>query len=193
MTVAAWQEYQQSLNPKYDYDSAIRRRLGTIDNIGADANARLAQLLEQRQSAAYTTSQDNVETPAVGNLGGSDFRSRLLASVAKYKGVKYTWGGTSVATGFDCSGLVQKAYADVGIKMPRVAAAQASTGKVTPIQNLRPGDLVAWGKSPATAHHIAVYAGNGQIWEAPRTGLSVRLRPVMGDKEAFGISLSYIP
>jgi cell wall-associated NlpC family hydrolase len=67
--------------------------------------------------------------------------------------------------------------------MPRLAEQQATLGARVPINQLRPGDLVAG------PHHIAVYAGNGMMYEAPRTGLSVRLTPVRSGMT--GVALSF--
>ena len=111
----------------------------------------------------------------------SDLRSRLVAKVASQKGVWYKWGGES-PKGFDCSGLVQWAYGKLGIKMPRTSGPQAHMGTRTSIKNLRAGDLVA---HPG---HIAVYAGNGMMWEAPHTGAQVRLVPVRSNM--YGVHLT---
>ena len=69
---------------------------------------------------------------------------------------------------FDCSGLVQKAYGDVGITMPRVAADQAKMGvPVASLAQAKPGDLVAFG-SPVD--HIGIYVGKNQMIAAPQPG-----------------------
>lgn len=123
----------------------------------------------------------NVYVANNASSGGTDLRSRLVAKVASQKGVNYKWGGTT-PRGFDCSGLVQWAYGKLGINMPRVSGQQARMGNKTSIKNLVPGDLVA---HPG---HIAVYAGNGMMWEAPHTGAQVRLVRVRSNM--YGVHLS---
>ena len=109
-------------------------------------------------------------TPAGGVTG-----DEVVASAKKYLGIPYVWGGTTTA-GLDCSGLVQKAYGDLGISLPRTAAEQARTG--TPVASLaqaQPGDILAFG-SPA--HHVAIYLGNNQMIAAPQTGEDVKIQSV---------------
>lgn len=111
--------------------------------------------------------------PASGGSTGSGSGDAVVAAAERYLGVPYVWGGTDPQKGLDCSGLVQRAYADLGVDLPRVSRDQAKVG--TPVASLadaRPGDLLAFG-SPV--HHIGIYVGDGKMIEAPRPGLSVRV------------------
>ncbi len=108
--------------------------------------------------------------------GGGDVGSRAAAAATNYLGVPYVWGGTDPRTGLDCSGLVQRAYADVGVSLPRVAADQARTGTAVPdLAHARPGDLLAF-NSPVT--HIAIYVGDGRMIAAPKAGDVVKVQDV---------------
>ena len=99
-----------------------------------------------------------------------------VASAKKYLGLPYVFGSNDPAKGLDCSGLVQRAYADLGITLPRFAADQAKVGQ--PVANLadaKPGDLLAF-HSPVS--HIAIYIGDGMMIAAPHTGDHVKLQKV---------------
>lgn len=77
----------------------------------------------------------------------------------------YQWGGTG-PLGFDCSGLVQQAFASGGISLPRVATAQyAASSKHVPLAQAQPGDLVFWG-SPGNFYHVGIYVGNNRVVNA---------------------------
>lgn len=135
----------------------------------------------------------------------SQARQAIIQSAQKYIGTPYSWGGGNTSgptlgqgtgkypkqatstVGFDCSGLVQYAYARAGIQMPRVSYGQLKKGTRTSINNLSPGDLVGFGNG----HHIAIYLGNGKIIEAQQTGTPVHIRTLTpGDyKKAFGVHL----
>jgi cell wall-associated NlpC family hydrolase len=193
--------------PTYNVNDAISRRFQTINQIGDQQNTSVQQavaLKEQKAQAVklaaaqndYRIAQNNqtnqgnqTSQSTYTSTGGSDPRSKLVQLASSFKGTPYVWGGESTK-GFDCSGLVQYVYGKMGIKMPRVSQQQATMGARTSINNLKPGDLVAWGSSPATATHIAIYAGNGQIWEAAHTGTTVRTRAVSANESGImGISL----
>lgn len=93
-------------------------------------------------------------------------------------GVPYVWGGSSIPPGLDCSGLVYWAAQQLGLGWPRLTAAGYQSGSTpVPWSSAAPGDLLFWG-SPA--HHIAIYAGGGQMVEEPKPGLSARKIGIWG-------------
>lgn len=117
-------------------------------------------------------------TPSQGQLSGS----AVVAEAAKYLGVPYQWGGTSPSTGFDCSGLVQTVFANLGVSLPRTSQEQANSGVAVPsLAQAQPGDLVFFAGSDGTATspgHVGIYIGNGQMIDAPQTGSTVQVQSV---------------
>jgi hypothetical protein len=131
---------------------------------GADFATMLNSALKGSGSATQAT--------GAGGVTGQD----VVADARKYLGVPYVWGGTDPKTGLDCSGLVQRTYADLGVQLPRVSRDQATAG--TPVAGLdqaKPGDLLAFGKP---VHHIAIYIGDGKMIHAPEPGTQVRIQNV---------------
>ena len=90
-------------------------------------------------------------------------------------GVPYLWGGTTPA-GFDCSGLVMWAYAQVGISLPHYSGAQYNDTTHIPLADIAPGDLLFYG--PGGSEHVAMYVGGGSMVEAPYTGADVHITGV---------------
>ncbi len=125
-------------------------------------------------SALATASASDVPTaPAAGTGATGD---AVVADAERYLGVPYLYGGTDPSVGLDCSALVQRAYADLGVSLPRTSQEQARLG--TPVSSLaqaRPGDLVCFG-TPAT--HIGIYVGDGKMVVAPHTGENVQVQEI---------------
>jgi peptidoglycan DL-endopeptidase CwlO len=150
----------------------------------ADAEVRkLAEQLRAQQQAASEAAA-RVQLTSLGALGdaplGNPYASDAITAAQSKVGVPYVWGATGPNT-FDCSGLVQWAYRQAGLTIPRVANDQWTSGPSVPLADLRPGDLLFWAYDRTNArsiHHVAMYVGNGQMVEAPRTGLNVRQIPM---------------
>ncbi|MGF1662399.1 MAG: transglycosylase SLT domain-containing protein [Kineosporiaceae bacterium] len=143
----------------------IEARLGSLTRTGSATGAT---------GAAFARALDGARDAAAG--GGAVTGDDVVESVRKYLGVPYRWGGTDPATGLDCSGLVQRALADLGIQVPRVVADQQHAGTEVPsLAQARPGDLLVWRGSP---NHIGVYLGDGKMIHAPRTGDVVKISDV---------------
>lgn len=128
-------------------------------------------------SGASGTGLDESASIAPGSgVTGQD----LVASARKYLGVPYVWGGESLAEGgLDCSGLVQRALADLGVDgVPRVARDQATIGtEVASLDDALPGDLVVL----SGGSHIGIYVGDGQMIDAPKPGATVTVRDVYAE------------
>jgi hypothetical protein len=130
-------------------------------------------------SLASTSTSSTASVGAASASSGSD----IVNEASKFLGVPYVWGGSSPG-GFDCSGLVQYVFAQLGVSVPRGSVDQSEVG--TPVASLadaQPGDLLFFepGQNGAPAGkpgHVGIYIGNGQMIDAPETGETVQVQDV---------------
>ncbi|HEX4816191.1 MAG TPA: C40 family peptidase [Nonomuraea sp.] len=115
-----------------------------------------------------------------GSLMSADQITVALRAAASKLGRPYVWGAEGPDS-FDCSGLVQWAFAQAGVRMPRVTHQQWVTGPQVPLSQAQPGDLLFWRHDPTNPgyiSHVAIYWGDGKMLHAPRTGDVVKIAPV---------------
>lgn len=94
----------------------------------------------------------------------SNLRTSICDYAKKFIGTKYVWGGNSLTKGIDCSGFVKQVYAKFGYTTPRVSRDMAKKYKIISISQLKPGDLIFYGKvSTNYINHVGIYIGNGQV------------------------------
>jgi cell wall-associated NlpC family hydrolase len=109
--------------------------------------------------------------------GGVAPDNTILAGEAlNYLGIRYRYGGSSPATGFDCSGLV--AYAaeqSLGMKLPRNAAEIYQLGKPVDRNELQVGDLVFFNTMGRRYSHVGIYLGDDRFVHSPSSGGVVRV------------------
>ncbi|MFD7262521.1 C40 family peptidase [Streptomyces sp. NPDC059874] len=122
-------------------------------------------------SGSTSGSQQGVGTvtaPATGSAAA------IVNFARAQVGKAYVMGGTGPSS-FDCSGLVQAAYRQAGISLPRMSQAQSSSGTSVSLSALQPGDILYWG-SRGSAYHVAIYVGGGKFVGAqnPSTGIVER-------------------
>jgi cell wall-associated NlpC family hydrolase len=84
-------------------------------------------------------------------------------------GVPYRWGGTSPASGFDCSGLVYWAYGRLGIALPHSSYALYREGRVVARSRMKAGDVLVF----SGLGHVGLYVGRGRMVHAPHSGARV--------------------
>lgn len=134
-------------------------------NCGSDSAAcQAASGGYAAQAEALAASYAAAGAPSLAAAGALSYAKAQL-------GVPYQWGGESPGVAFDCSGLAQWAYAQSGVSIPRTAEQQWST--LPHVSSPAPGDLVFFGTGNH-ASHVGIYAGAGQMIDAPHTGSVVR-------------------
>ncbi len=169
-----------------DIRAAIERQKSYVASLDAEIKRliaeeeerqrRLAEERAKRAAAAAAARRGRPATPA-GDLPPG--HPEVVDIALKYLGVPYVWGGAS-PEGFDCSGLCQYVYAQIGISLPRTSAAQYRAGAHIPpdrLDLLRPGDLVFFGTDgdPSRVHHVGIYVGDGDYVHAPQLGDVVKV------------------
>jgi len=123
------------------------------------------------QWSGSLTSQFSVARQNVGEKA-----SDMLTQAMGLLGVPYKKGGTSVETGFDCSGFVRHLYEkSFGRLLPRRADEQAKATETIDRSELKPGDLVFFNTMKRAFSHVGVYVGDGKFIHAPRAGKSIRV------------------
>nr|WP_236598723.1 C40 family peptidase [Ramlibacter monticola] len=102
--------------------------------------------------------------------------SELVGNAMGFLGVRYRRGGSSVETGFDCSGFVKAMYEQtVGLMLPRRAEEQAAATQKIDKKDLQPGDLVFFNTLRRTFSHVGIYVGDNKFIHSPRPGAQVRV------------------
>lgn len=142
---------------------------------GSQFDTTLSQV-QAASAASATATTDTGPAPATSpattgaTLPSGVTGSDIVADAQQYLGVPYVFGGDSSA-GMDCSGLVQKVLGDLGMPgVTHLVSAESTLGTAVPsLADAQPGDLIVE-KGNA---HIQIYAGDGQVIEAPREGENV--------------------
>jgi cell wall-associated NlpC family hydrolase len=107
-------------------------------------------------------------------------RNEVMISVLAQVGKEYVYGGAGPDT-FDCSGLVQYAFALSGVQLPRSTQEQRDAGKKIDFDEVRPGDLLFYKFSNwFGVDHVAVYVGDGHAVHAPANGRQVIVTDITG-------------
>jgi cell wall-associated NlpC family hydrolase len=118
------------------------------------------------------------DIPGLAVPAGTSAGAKAAIEFAKAQlGEPYVWAAAG-PDAWDCSGLTMMAWHAGGIELPHYSAAQYQQTKHITADQLRAGDLVFWGTSPNTIHHVALYVGNDLIIQAPHTGDVVKVSPL---------------
>ena len=129
--------------------------------------------------AASASSGDGGSAQQAGGV-----EQQLLTEASQLEGVPYVYGGSTPA-GFDCSGFTSYVFAQVGKTIPRTSSEQAAAATPVSGDDLRPGDLIFYSPGGSVSH-VAIYAGDGMVWEAPSSGSQVRYAPIWDVSRSYG-------
>jgi peptidoglycan DL-endopeptidase CwlO len=172
----------------------IQSQLSDRKSLLSSLNGEVAQLIAQQQAeeaaaarakaeqvvVAQTQATTAYSETAVGATAATPDATAVVVPPSSYSGVvgvamqelgvPYVWAGAS-PSGFDCSGLVMWAYAQVGVSLPHSSYAMESVGTPVPQDQLEPGDIVFFDGGG----HVGIYIGGGEFIHAPHTGTVVQV------------------
>lgn len=160
--------------------------------IAAEEERQRQIAAERARQAALAARSGNTGTERAAADPGSlsSGHPEVVAIALQFLGVPYVWGGSS-PSGFDCSGLTQYCYRQIGISLPRTSQSQFQAGQHIArdrLDLLRPGDLVFFGTDgdAGRVHHVGIYVGDGNYVHAPYTGTVIRVNSLVERIESNG-------
>ena len=165
---------------KKDIQGKLAEAQKLLNSLTAAERAALA-------AADARASRSASERVDLGGATAASGRAQAAFDAAKTQiGKPYVYGATGTAS-YDCSGLTSWAYGQAGVSIPRTSQAQANAGtRIYSESQLQVGDLVLF---YGDLHHVGLYAGNGMVLHAPRTGTVVRYESISDMPFQFGVRI----
>ncbi len=118
-------------------------------------------------------------TRLIPNLPATPNGARIVSLAQTQVGARYTWGGTSPSTGFDCSGFVYWVFNTLGYPLERTLPEQFSAGRRVRLEELRPGDIVFFADTYTSGlSHNGIYIGDGKFIHAVDESTGVAITPL---------------
>ncbi|MCC6175632.1 MAG: bifunctional lytic transglycosylase/C40 family peptidase [Chloroflexi bacterium] len=178
---SSWAAYGNGGDP-YDYRDAIPAIARYLCAHGAPGDLRRAvwayNHLDSYVDMVLTiATRYGLGLPDIEQPEASSALARVVLLARTQIGRPYVWGGASPVTSFDCSGLVQWAYGQLGARLPRTAQQQFDATARVSRSDLKPGDLVFFEHTYPSSEritHVGIYVGNGRMINAPTIGDVVR-------------------
>ncbi|MFD4260986.1 C40 family peptidase [Streptomyces sp. NPDC058534] len=135
----------------------------------AERAARSAERTTLSASADTGTSSGSDSGTSTSTATGS--AAAVVAFAQAQVGKAYVLGATGPSA-YDCSSLMQAAFKQVGVSLPRVSQEQSTAGTQVGLDNLQPGDILYWGGA-GSAYHVGVYVGDGMFVGAQNSSTGV--------------------
>jgi cell wall-associated NlpC family hydrolase len=170
--IADYQAQYDRLNAAEQQASrAAAERAAAAEAAAADSSSDSGS--SSSRSTGSSASRPAAAAPAPVVAGSGAAATAVNAAMAQL-GEPYVWAAAG-PNSFDCSGLVQYAYAAAGVSLPHSSSSQARMGTAVTRDQLQPGDVIAF-YSPVS--HIGIYIGNGQMVHAPTSGDVVKVASI---------------
>ncbi len=138
----------------------------------AAAEEAASRAAERTTLSADTSTSTSVSAPASGSV------ATVVSFLQSQLGDAYVMGASG-PDAWDCSSLVQAAFKQVGVDLPRVSQDQSMAGTDVPLSDVQVGDILYWG-GKGSAYHVGVYVGNGQYLDAANPSKGVVVQDLSG-------------
>ncbi|QLH23365.1 C40 family peptidase [Streptomyces sp. Rer75] len=162
--------------------TAAKKAKAVADKKEREAEARRAAAKKAAEARAEKASRSaeraTLSTTSVSNATGN--AAAVISFLKAQLGKAYVLGSSGPSS-YDCSGLTQAAFKQVGVDLPRVSQDQSTVGTQVSLDNLQPGDLLYWGSS-GSAYHVGVYIGDGKFIGAQNPSTGIVERPLDYDQ-----------
>jgi cell wall-associated NlpC family hydrolase len=168
-----------------EVQSTLQTLFSATRNTTASTSASAAGFADALADVTATEPTASASIPVTGTASGPE----VVTAALKYVGVPYVFGGED-ASGMDCSGLVQRAFADLGVEIPRLVRDQEKLGTEVPsLAEAKPGDLIV----TAGGDHISIYLGNNTVVHAPYAGRDVSVQKLWVGEDGIKTIRRVIP
>ncbi|REK85579.1 peptidoglycan endopeptidase [Streptomyces inhibens] len=145
----------------------------------AEEARKAKEAKEAAQARASRSSERSTLSAPASASTGTGSTATLVAFLKAQLGKAYVLGASGPSS-YDCSGLTQAAFSQIGIDLPRVSQDQSTAGTQVGLDNLQVGDILYWG-SAGSAYHVGVYVGNGNFIGAQNPSTGIVERPLSYD------------
>lgn len=165
-------------------EAAAAQEQQTATHLAAEMASKVSQIQSKENffnSQAFAQAEAIFERTGhypTMNIQGDTQGDRVVKYALEMLGKPYVWGGASPSVGFDCSGLVVWAYAQIGITLEHFTGDLWDEVDHIPYSEAQPGDLVFF---YADIQHVGIYIGGGMMVDAPTFGQPVQIQPVSED------------
>lgn len=136
-----------------------------------------------RASRSRSRSAPAVSAFAAASVGSS-VGAAAVSEASRHAGKPYRYGSTGPSS-FDCSGFVQYVFGQVGVSVPRTSGQQAAAARSVPRGSEQLGDLIIF-RSGGSVSHVGIYAGEGTMWVARRSGTTVTRQSIYTGNYSVG-------
>ncbi|HEY0497989.1 MAG TPA: C40 family peptidase [Kutzneria sp.] len=163
-----------------------------LDDLQTKQDAATKAVNDAKAAVAKLSAAAKQSLGAAGNMGTfigpAGAAGTAMQAALSQRGVMYQWGGETPGKGggFDCSGLMQWAWRQAGISLPRSAAAQYGPGKSVSRGALQAGDVVFFGTSASNIYHVGMMVSPTEMVHAPTEGEPVQVQSLSVMSDYFG-------